>query len=383
MAEPFKNLLNKSVIEGMAGYFAQHCSSFEKKAFVADATHNLEQLELKQRTDRIVESMVTHLPDDFEQAAGIVLASLNSSSDADHPNGISGWAVISLTYYVGLQGKNKKHFNVSMTLLKAMTKLLSSEFGIRFFIMEQPIETLALLKQWATDPDHNIRRLVSEGTRPRLPWGMRLQMFVDDPAPVIELLELLKDDESEYVRRSVANNLNDIAKDHPERVAGIAERWMQGENHKGVSKHRERLVRHACRTLIKAGHQKTLAVFGYKPPSIREARIEITTPLKNTTPEVVFGGDLEFSLSLESGSTQKQALIIDYVIHHQKANGKTSPKVFKWKVTHLLPNKRLDITKKHAIKKITTRKYYPGEHRVEVMINGKSFAAASFELVMP
>ena len=377
MPEPFKNLLNKSVIEGMAEYFAPHCSSFDKTAFVADATNNLEALELKQRTDRIVETMVKHLPDDFEQAAAVVLASLNSSDDADHPNGISGWPVISLTYYVGLQGESKKHFKSSMTLLKAMTKLMSSEFGIRFFILEQPKETLALLKQWATDDDHNVRRLVSEGTRPRLPWGMRLQRFVDDPTPVIELLELLKDDESEYVRRSVANNLNDIAKDHPERVAGIAERWMQGENHKGVSKHRERLVRHACRTLIKDGHQKTLAVFGYKPPLIREANVELTTPT------VVFGENLEVSLSLESSSKQKQALIIDYVIHHQKANGKTSPKVFKWKVAHLLPNTPLEITKKHAIKKITTRKYYPGEHRVEVMINGQSFGEASFELVMP
>lgn len=375
MAEPFKNLLNGSVIKGMAEYFAPHCSTFDKKAFVADATNNLEALELKQRTDRIVEAMVTHLPDDFEQAAAVVLASLNSSDDADHPNGISGWAVIALTYYVGLQGKSNKHFKSSMTLLKAMTKLLSSEFGIRFFILEQPKETLAILKQWATDDDHNVRRLVSEGTRPRLPWGMRLQRFVDDPAPVIELLELLKDDESEYVRRSVANNLNDIAKDHPELVVDIAERWMQGEDNKGASKNRERLVRHACRTLIKEGNQEILAVFGYKPPAIREASIVITTP------EVVFGGDLEFSLSINSSSTQKQALIIDYVIHHQKANGKTSPKVFKWKVTHLLPNTPLEITKKHAIKKITTRKYYPGEHEVEVMINGMSVGKSCFKLV--
>lgn len=379
MAEPFKNLLNKSVIEGMAGYFAQHCASFDENAFVVDATHNLEQLELKQRTDRIVETMATYLPSDFEQAAQVVLASLNTSDDKDKPNGISGWAVVSLTYYVGLHGQGVAHFDTSMALLKAMTKLLSSEFGIRFFILEQPKETLAILKQWATDPDHNVRRLVSEGTRPRLPWGMRLQRFVDDPTPVIELLELLKDDESEYVRRSVANNLNDIAKDHPELVVDIAERWMQevseaGTNKKGASKNRERLVRHACRTLIKNGDQKALAVFGYKPPEIREASVEIATP------EVVFGGDLEFSLSVDSDSTHSQALIIDYVIHHQKANGKTSPKVFKWKVTQLAHNQTLEVTKKHPIKKITTRKYYPGEHRVEVMINGKSVAEACFHL---
>jgi 3-methyladenine DNA glycosylase AlkC len=379
MAEPFKNLLNKSVIEGMAGYFAQHCASFDENAFVVDATHNLEQLELKQRTDRIVETMMTYLPSDFEQAAQVVLASLNTSDDKDKPNGISGWAVVSLTYYVGLHGQGVAHFDTSMALLKAMTSLLSSEFGIRYFILKHPKKTLALLKQWAAYSDHNVRRLVSEGTRPRLPWGMRLSMFVDDPSPVIELLELLKDDESEYVRRSVANNLNDIAKDHPELVVDIAERWMQevseaGTNKKGASKNRERLVRHACRTLIKNGDQKALAVFGYKPPEIREASVEIATP------EVVFGGDLEFSLSVDSDSTHSQALIIDYVIHHQKANGKTSPKVFKWKVTQLAHNQTLEVTKKHPIKKITTRKYYPGEHRVEVMINGKSVAEACFHL---
>ncbi len=163
-----------------------------------------------------------------------------------------------MAHYVGLRGHD--HFDLSMTLLKAFTKRFSSEFGIRFFLLDDPEQTLSVLKQWTKDEDKHVRRLVSEGSRPRLPWAMRLPLFIKDPAPVIVLLELLKDDNDEYVRRSVANNLNDIAKDHPSVVADIAGQWMQG-----ADKQRQQLIRHACRTLIKQGNKKVLRVFGFKP----------------------------------------------------------------------------------------------------------------------
>ncbi len=375
MAEPFKNLLSRDVIEGMANHFKAHSSNFDKKSFIADATQDLELLELKARTHRITDIMIKYFPIDFEEAGKIMMYSLGSplgdniSSSVGDSKGITGWAITPLVHYVGLQGH--EHFDLSMTLFKAMTKRASSEFGIRFFLLKHPEKTLAVLKNWALDSDQHVRRLVSEGSRPRLPWAMRLPMFIEDPTPVIELLEILKDDQSEYVRRSVANSLNDIAKDNPDIVSEIAERWMAK-----ASNERVKLVRHACRTLIKNGHKKTLTVLGYKPASIHEAHIEILTP------EVIFGEALEFSLSIDSSSSQEQALLIDYVIHHQKANGKTSPKVFKWRTANLLKNKKLKITKKHPIKKITTRVYYAGLHSVEVMVNGVSMGKSDFQLVM-
>lgn len=199
----------------------------------------------------------------------------------------------------------------------------------------------------------------------------QLPMFIKDPLPVIELLERLKDDESAYVRRSVANNLNDIAKDHPDLVAEIASRWMND-----ASKERTQLTRHACRTLLKNGHQKTLRVFGFKPQKLTQESLNILTP------NVEFGKSLQFTLSITSNAKKSQSLMIDYIIHHQKANGKTTPKVFKWKTTTLPPNETLTATKSHPFKKITTRVYHPGLHTLEIMINGISIGTADFQLQM-
>jgi len=375
MAEPFKNWINRGIIEGMAGHFDKHYADFDASGFINDAADGLELLELKQRTDRITDTMITYFPDDFEQAGAILLASLGTPLQDDlsagkiDSNGIAGWAIMSMAHYVALQGHD--HLDLSMTLLKEMTKRSTAEFAIRYFLLNDSDKTLPYLRDWALDDDQHVRRLASEGSRPRLPWGMRLPVFVDDPAAVIELLEMLKDDDSQYVRRSVANNLNDIAKDHPEWVADIAGQWLTD-----ASKERVKLVRHACRTLIKNGHPKTLAAFGYKPAKIQQATIKISKP------QVNFGEALEFTLSLDSASVDEQPLLIDYVIHHQKANGTTSPKVFKWKTVNLTVDKTLNISKKHPMKKITTRQYYAGEHSLEVMVNGVSMGKADFELLM-
>ena len=376
MAEPLKNLLNKAVIADMAKYFKRQYPEFDTAGFIKASTKNLTSLELKQRTDRIVEAMIKYLPVDFKKAGRILLGSLGTAMDeqtsitALDKKGISGWAIMPLTHYVGLRGQ--EHFDLSMTLLKEMTKRASSEYGIRYFLLAAPEKTMAVLKTWTRDKNQHVRRLASEGCRPRLPWAMNLPLYIKNPKPVIELLELLKDDGKEYVRRSVANNLNDIAKDHPELVASIARCWM-----KGVNTERKKLITHACRTLIKQGHIKTLKILGFDLPEIRRVNMDIMTPI------VVFGDALQFSLSIDSACDHAQALMIDYIVHHQKANGSTSPKVFKWRNITLPAKKTLISTKTHTIKKITTRVYYPGLHRVEVMVNGKSVAIADFELSMP
>ncbi len=375
MPEPFKNLFNKKLICGMAKHFEKQWPAFNAKRFVADASRDFHVLELKQRSQQITDAMIKHLPDDFEKSGAIMLACLGPdlgddlSLGAVNTDNISGWAVMPMADYVGELGHD--YFDLSMTLLKSMTKCSSSEFAIRFFLIASPKKTLAVLKKWTQDDSQHVRRLVSEGTRPRLPWAMRLPVFIEDPLPVIALLEKLKDDEKEYVRRSVANNLNDISKDHPDLVAEIAQQWMVD-----ASDQRKKLIRHACRTLIKSGHKKALRVLGYGAPKIADAKLEISTPI------VEFGNALQFSLSIRSTSNKKQALMIDYVIHHQKANGKTTAKVFKWKSITFPAKKTLVSEKNHVIKKITTRVYYPGEHSVEVMVNGVSVGMKSFQLLM-
>ena len=375
MAEPFKNLFNEKIIVAMGAHLAKAWPEFDRAAFAEMAIENLDDLELKERSDQITAALTACLPDDFETAAPIMLASLAPEDGGDvasaevNSRGIEGWAVMPMTHYVGLHGL--EHFDLSMTLLKEMTKRSSSEFGIRFFLIAEPERTVSVLKTWLDDPNYHVRRLITEGTRPRLPWAMRLHAFMEDPAPILSLLEALKDDREEYVRRSVANNLNDIAKDHPDIVAQVAGQWL-----KGADKNRQRLVRHACRTLIKQGHRGTLKALGYGPPRVELDKLEILTP------RVTFGAALEFELRLTSTVNRAQPLIVDYAIHHRKASGGTSPKVFKWKTTTLAPLATLEANRKHAIKKITTRVYYPGAHRVEIFVNGISLGSEEFELIM-
>ncbi|MDE8601768.1 DNA alkylation repair protein [Marinomonas sp. RSW2] len=371
MPEPFKNLFNQHVINDMAEHFQRHSREFDKAGFVAAAIDQLETLELKARSQQITEVMSQYLPTDFEKAGQILLASLAPETDDSNSeasgSGISGWSIMPMGDYVGRHGL--EHHDFSMVLLKAMTSRFTSEFSIRFFLLSAPEKTLAALNSWLLDDNKHVRRLISEGTRPRLPWAMQLPAFIKDPSPVIALLEKLKDDPEEYVRRSVANNLNDIAKDHPDLVADIAERWM-----KGADKNRTKLIRHACRTLLKQGNNKVLTTFGYGKPQLENNALTIHSE------QVILNGNLEFTLEIESAGDHEQTLMIDYIIHHQKKNGTTSPKVFKWKKITLAAHNRLTMAKKHPFKIITTRVYYDGLHEVEISINGHSIAKKSFQL---
>jgi len=377
MPEPFKNNFNDAVIRAMAKHLTRAMPQFDQQGFAAFATDGLEQRELKQRADRITDALERHLPQNFPAAAKILVESLEPASaqptnpfeSTPNDRGIRGWAVMPMAEYIARRGQ--KHVALSLDALKAMTSRFSSEFAVRPFLADHPAQTLETFSTWTTDDNEHVRRLVSEGARPRLPWGMRLHAFVADPSAVVTLLEALKDDPSEYVRRSVANNLNDIAKDHPDLVAEIAQKWMVD-----ASAERQRLVRHGLRTLIKSGHVNALQALGYGPAQIEVKDFSLSAP------EVHLGGALNFHIEIKSTSQSHQPLVIDYAVHHMRANGQTAPKVFKWKTVRLNAEASLTAAKRHVIKPITTRRYYPGLHRVEAIINGKSVASADFELLM-
>jgi 3-methyladenine DNA glycosylase AlkC len=380
MAEPFKNLFNLDVIASVGLHVARASAElgaeFDEAGFREMAGHDLDALELKERSAQIEAALAAHLPDDFLLASAVLGASMHAEMDADLSDvrtdgeGIKGIALMPVADFVAHHGQD--HVEPSLALLKEITKRSTSEFAIRPFLVQHQERTLAVLGEWAGDPNQHVRRLVSEGSRPRLPWGMRLSAFVEDPSPILPLLEALKDDPEEYVRRSVANNLNDIAKDHPDLVAKIAARWL-----KGASKERSKLVRHACRSLVKQGHEATLAALGYGPPKVTLSELKVTTPT------VEFGEKLVFDVALRSDAKKEQNLIVDYVIHHRKANGETSPKVFKWKTITLAAGKTHKATRRHAIKPITTRKYYEGTHFLELQVNGQVMGRQSFELTLP
>jgi 3-methyladenine DNA glycosylase AlkC len=259
-----------------------------------------------------------------------------------------------------------------MAALRQLTGLFSAEFAVRGFIERDAARALRLLATWTEDPDPHIRRLVSEGTRPRLPWGRRLAQFQADPQPVLDLLERLKDDGAVYVRRSVANNLNDIAKDHPDVVIEVCQRWARGAS----TEHRW-IIRHATRTLVKDGHPDALKLLGFDP------RAKVAVENLALEPQTIrLGEQVTFSFDVRSLSRRSQPLLIDYAVHHVKRAGHRTAKVFKLKTLALPPQGVASITRKHAFRKITTRTYYPGRHTIEILINGTSHTRADFDLAL-
>ncbi len=363
-----KHLLGADAVVTLSRALSCVIENFPQEQFVTDAMAGLEVLELKQRVAHLIHILADYLPEDFSQAAAILLAVKQywDVSDQGEPWGsFTAWPLID---YVAVYGLDQP--KTALKVLKTLTPLFSSEFAIRPFIDLHYGITYQQLMLWATDSDEHVRRLASEGSRPRLPWAKRLTQFCDNPDPIFAILEQLKDDASLYVRKSVANNLNDIAKDHPTKVIKLCQSWSVD-----ASTERQWLIRHALRTLVKAGHQDAFILLGYcKNPQVKLSQLKLIET------SVVLGNFLEIEASLQSESLKIQKLVIDYRIHHVKANGSRTSKVFKWKNITLHGQQTIALSKRHPFKTITTRKYYAGAHVVELLINGVSYASAEFEL---
>ena len=372
--EPFKNLFSPELVKCIAFHLDKHIASFDRETFESSILNTLDSLEIKERAQLIADQLHLVLPSEFDARRAVLYAILHpeeidNADKISDEDGIRNWGIFPLTLVVGQHGTDE--IESSLALLKEMTKRFTSEFGIRDLILADQDKALLVLQQWVTDPNHHVRRLISEGTRPRLPWAKQLPKLIKDPSPMLPLLEALRDDKEEYVRRSVANHLNDIAKDHPELIAELANKWMIG-----ADKNREKLVLHACRSLIKQGHPLTLKAFGIEPPEITLTDFGIESD------QVIFGTALDFKAKLLSTSDKPQDLIIDYSIHLLKANGKTAAKVFRGTKVTIDAGETYQFQKKHAIKPITTRKYYPGVQAVSLRINGNDFGYIEFDLVM-
>jgi len=251
--------------------------------------------------------------------------------------------------------------------LAFFTPYPSSEFAVRPFIMKYPTKMMQQMQDWAHHEDEHVRRLASEGCRPRLPWAMQLPQFIKDPAPILEILEILKDDASLYVRRSVANNLNDISKDHPDIVFNLTKDWL------GKSKETDWLVKHACRTLLKQANAQVLSLFGFT----RAKHVQLDN--FQVTPKVQWSEHLLFSADISSKKTLGM-LRIEFAIDFVKSNGKTSRKIFKISESNYL-EKSKHIKKHFSFKPISTRKYYPGTHQLSLIINGQTIQTKTFKLL--
>lgn len=361
-----KESLGALAVQQLADCLSDIYPNFNHTTFTEVANRDLNKLELKARVYHLINALHQHLPKDFEHTAEL-LCQVNQHQLKQTEPTIKAFTAWPLIDYVAVHGL--QHPQVALTTLAQLTSLFSAEFAIRPFIQQHYDLTLQHLHSWCDSPDTHIRRLVSEGTRPRLPWGQQLPQFIENPNSILPLLEKLKADPEDYVRRSVANNLNDISKDHPQQVLDICQRWLQQPN-----KETQWIVRHATRTLVKKGVPEVFALLGYT------AAPQLNTKLSLNSKKLNVGENLKIQLQLTSTASEPQKLIVDYTIHFMKANGQQSPKVFKLKTLELAKGESVTLDKTHRFVPLSTRRYYSGEHRVEIKINGMSYAEHAFLL---
>lgn len=363
----FKDGIGRPAVSRLASALHAAWPDFPQEEFINSGTRGLKKLELKDRVRHLMGCMSRFLPSDFPAALKIVRDAGSNWPEGDSDDPFRSFAAWPLIDWIGDEGID--HPDGSLAALRQLTSLFSAEFAIRPFLLQHTEFTLKELHTWTGDKDHHVRRLISEGTRPRLPWGQQLPMFMKNPAPVLELLEKLKDDESEYVRRSVANNLNDIVKDHPDFAAEVAARWMIG-----ASTPRQRLVKHGLRTLVKQGHPGALKALGFDV----DPKVEVSFSI--STHRLIVGEYLVVEAEIKSTNRQTQNLVVDFAVHFMKSNGSLSPKVFKWKVLKLEPGQTVKLKKKHKFVHRSVRKLYAGNHEVEMLVAGCGFGKNQFHL---
>ncbi|MFF7145584.1 DNA alkylation repair protein [Streptomyces nodosus] len=328
---------------------------------------DLEPLNLRARSDLVEAALLNDLPDDYYAVAAIFRRALASP-------GFSGWSIWPVTEAVAalaLSSDVPAAFDDGLSLLAELTPRLTSEFAIRRFLMADLDRALESVMTWTAHPDAAVRRLASEGTRPFLPWAIRVRSILDTTACTVPILNALHEDESDYVRRSVANHLNDLSRQDPDLVVSLATEWLRDPG-----RHTRSVVRHGLRTLIKRAHPGALALMGFSASALT-----VSTP-RLESKQVQAPGKLAFAFDVTNDGPEPANIAVDYVIHFVKANGSLSDKVFKLAVRELAPGETTRFTKSHVFRPMTTRVHHAGTHALEVQVNGSRSGWTDFTLVL-
>ncbi|WP_422848678.1 DNA alkylation repair protein [Acidovorax sp. M14] len=375
MAEPLKYLLNDTAPPRIAAMVRRAWREFDTTAFLQQVGPGYESLELMERGQRIAQALQSHLPQDVPRALRVLVDSMDPPMGIDaagEPDAgdrpYSAFLYLPHSIYIGTQGL--AHFEAAMAAQHALTQRFTAEFCIRPYLLHHQGATLARLRNWAQDGNAHVRRLVSEGTRPRLPWAPRLPAFQNNPQLALPLIDALKDDPSSYVRRSVANHLGDIAKDHPDLAVGTARTWLQG-----APAPREALVRHGLRFLIKRGDAAALDALGVGHAVALDVRSARVLPARAR-----IGDKVRIEVELHNPIPQPQRVLADLKVHYVKAHGGAAPKVFKLQTLDIPPGATMVVGKTLSLQQMTTRTHYPGAHRVELVLNGRPQPLGQFQL---
>ncbi len=357
----WKDRLGHVAIAEFADRVANAHETFDRAGFLeAVESNGCYLLELKQRIDAVAACLKRFLPTSFARAVKILIAT------APHVGEFENWI---LTSYVEQYGLG--HFERSVQALKVLTRYGTSEFAVRPFVIRYTDDMLEVFREWVRDPNEHVRRLVAEGSRPRGVWVAHVDRFKKDPRPVIQFLEHLRADPSLYVRKAVANNLNDISKDNPDLFLETVGRWSED----GATA-TNWIIKRACRTLLRQGDPRILALLGFTPHP--QATVAKVTSAKK---RLKIGAEAVVSFNVVSTSETKQRLVLDYRVWYGRPNGKDAPRIFKLGEKELVAGATLDLTIRHPFKNISTRRHHPGPHRLEIRANGKCLGDVTVELV--
>jgi len=358
MPEALKKLYSTELINDLCNGIAKKHSSFNKAAFKKSVfSDNWQEKELKQRMRHITICLHDYLPTNFKKAI-VILKTVAKDCN--------GFEYMFFQDYVECYGLDD--WDTSISALEHFTKYASSEFAVRAFILQDEKRMMEQMLLWAKSDNHHVRRLASEGCRSRLPWAISLPAFKSNPKRVLPILKALMKDESEYVRRSVANNLNDISKDNPDIVIDWAQHWLNKNNNT------DRLIKHACRTLLKQGDQTALALFGFaKVKHIKLSQFKVQ-------PVVRLSEKLQFSFLLTSQKPSLGKCRLEFAVDFVKANGSHARKIFKISESDYAEQEKL-VNKYFSFKEISTRKYYIGKHYLAIIINGVEQTSKPFMLM--
>jgi 3-methyladenine DNA glycosylase AlkC len=371
MADALKTFFSQALVRRLAAEIADVYPSFAARAFEKSACRGLEELELMDRGKHIAKALAAHLPESYPEAIAVLLRSLGPVHAGDElvGMGMAPFFYLPHTLYVSTHGLD--HFELSLRAQYELTQRFTCEASIRPFIAKDPERTFAKLIVWAKDARPHVRRLVSEGTRLRLPWATRVAWLDQNPERVLVLLEALKDDPASVVRRSVANNLNDLGKVWPELLLRTAAAWL-----KGASKERRALVEHALRSAVKRAEPGVLELLGYgKKPKVRLEEVSFEPK------RVLIGERATLSFVLRSTAREPQDLLVDVAVHFVKAAGHAAPKVFKLKRVLLPKGGQVAFRTRISLAVHTTRVPHPGTHAVDILVNGQRLPAGSFDVL--
>ena len=359
MPDQLKNMFNHESLSELASVIRSVYDPFQADEFlrsVMDAAWD--DLELKDRCRQITLNLGKYLPADYSTAIGIIdkaIVKFNSCWGGFFPD------------FVEVYGLDEANLDISIAALGRYTPYASSEFAVRPFIIDHEERMMEQMYAWSKDENEHLRRLSSEGCRPQLPWGQALVKYKKDPAPILPILEQLKADPSLSVRKSVANNLNDISKTHPDLVIKLAKEWS------GKNEYTDWIIKHGCRTLLKKGNRDALAIFGCQDiDSVDVGGFALGAA------SVSVGGDITFSFAISAKEETKVRL--EYGIDYVKSNGKRNRKIFQISEISMMENEKKSYVRKHSFADLSTRKHYPGKHSIVLIVNGTERGKLDFEL---